>query len=666
MTVVANILDPVQDTLDPTVWDAVNESNPVLKSQHKDWIVTTILDTLKSHGYGDMDKWLDLYLTGSLTTFQYSDDSDCDVSLFVNTDVFPEWSRAEMIGVMVSNIDGVTLPGTTHPMQCYVVARGIRPEQLYRPGLRSGYDIQNDRWVVPPEKDRSHDVQREQYTDYQYALEQADKMERLLRYEPHKAVQFWHQIHMRRQADQKAGKGDYAQSNIIYKFLANRGLFPQLSEVSGEYIAKMADWTPDPTPLPNNLDAHWLTWEPGKTGKGFILENGRVWTWPTENLRPMHLQRAYTVNKVLKGRIRPETAFHIDEQGNVFTVGPGRHLDHWDVARLNMADHRLKPTVPPEDTAGFGHSQEVYDRLRQAAFFNDETPRENLEDEFESEMERERIRRNELRALPNVMYHVAPTNRRDSIATRGLVPDAERINNESDHPPGVYFWEDPEVTWKYRAQGPNMHRDMDMYAVQVPPEHRIRDPWFDFNHQDRSGDFPGAHYTEHGIAPEFVHPFYDSPWHKRSAVHPWAVNDDAVENARTHLGLQLPVKVNQVEGTHGQYHGVIDGAHHIDVVRWLRPESASKQVWHELTHAKQQERNPAVWQRQLDYYNDIRNSTGHSGYWEHPWEVEARQNADLHPFPLVHGIPSTNEGMHVGQTTEHPSEPPSHPAWSFC
>lgn len=244
--VVANILDPVQDTLDPTVWDVVHENYPVLKPQHRSWILGKIHDVLKEHGYGDMDKWLEIYLTGSLTTFQYSDDSDCDVSLFVNTDVFPEWSRAEMIGVMVSHFDGTPLPGTTHPMQGYVVSKAIRPQDLYKPGLRSGYQLENDQWIVPPERNRIHDVQREQNADYQYALEQADKMERLLRYEPHKAVQFWHQIHMRRMSDQKQGKGDFSQSNIIYKFLANRGLFPRLEEATGEHIAKQAGLMPHP------------------------------------------------------------------------------------------------------------------------------------------------------------------------------------------------------------------------------------------------------------------------------------------------------------------------------------------------------------------------------------------------------------------------------------
>lgn len=606
MAVLANILDPVQDTLDPTVWDAVHERTPVLKPQHKSWILETIHDVLKQHGYGDMDKWLEVYLTGSLTTYQYSDDSDADVSLFVNTDVFPEWSRAEMIGVMVSHLDGTPLPGTTHPMQGYVVAKGIRPEHLYKPGLRSGYEIQHDRWVVPPEHDRSHDVQREQNADYQYALEQADKMERLLRYEPNKAIQFWHQIHMRRMSDQKAGKGDFSQSNIIYKFLNNRGLFPQIEQASGEHIAQSrsasgewmgGEWgkglidvdgnlhtwntdrfgyphhsdyserlsppiyntpivisptghftqdkasleglegapneprrfhgrlglkyipdedrwlrryaamTPAATPLPRSLDDHWLTWQPGTEGKGFILANGRVWHWPTENLRPMHLQRQYTVNKALKGKVRPETCFHIDPDGGVFQVGPGRHLEALDVARLNMADSRLHVINPPADAAGFGHGPDVYEKLKQSG-----------------------------------------------------------------------------------------------------------------------------------------------------APAPWSIDHVAVDHAQQHMGLQRPVKINLVGGTHGRYHGPnSDGYHEIDLVHWLSPESASKQLWHEMTHALQNERDPNAWSQVTDNNQD----QGFGHYRSHPEEIEAREVAESHPFPLVHGLRAhdlspvtTNKGTHAGHQAE--------------
>lgn len=234
---VANILDSVHDTLDPRVWEDPASLAPKLRKEHVDYIHETIYTALDQHGYDGMEKWLSLVLTGSLTTYQYSDESDCDISLFVDTAHFPEWSRAEMIGVMISNCDGKKLPGTPFPLQDFVVPAGITREDLYKPGLRSGYDLATGTWVVPPDRKRVHDVESEMNESYTIALENADKMDKLLRYEPEKAIQFWHQIHKRRQRDQKAGRGDYAPSNVTYKMLSNRGLFPRLEEASGEYIA---------------------------------------------------------------------------------------------------------------------------------------------------------------------------------------------------------------------------------------------------------------------------------------------------------------------------------------------------------------------------------------------------------------------------------------------
>lgn len=237
MSVVANILDPVHETLPVSVWDHVSSHEPKLKAQHSKWIRTTVERVLADAGYTHMQDWLSLILTGSLTTFQYDKHSDCDISLFVDVDHFPEWSRAEMIGVMVDELDGTILPGTPYQMQCFVVPGDVTKENLYQPGLRSGWDIDKHEWIEPPDPTRVHDVEKEMNASYAYALEQADKMERLLRYEPDKAVMFWHMIHRRRRRDQQAGKGDYSDSNIVYKFLANRGLFPVISEISGEYIS---------------------------------------------------------------------------------------------------------------------------------------------------------------------------------------------------------------------------------------------------------------------------------------------------------------------------------------------------------------------------------------------------------------------------------------------
>lgn len=241
METLSNILDPIHSDLPSTIWDNPGSDRPHLKPQHRKWIESKVHQVLKQGGYTNPDDWVSLVLTGSLTTYQYSlTTSDCDVSLFVDSAIFPEWSRAEMIGLMVSKIDGTLLPGTQYPMQCFVVPPNVKREDLYRPGLRSGYDLKTDEWIVPPDKDRVHNVEQEMNAYYIYALESADKLERLIRYEPDKAIQYWHQIHKRRQRDQRAGKGDYSEANIVYKFLANRGMFDELEKLTGTHIAKIS------------------------------------------------------------------------------------------------------------------------------------------------------------------------------------------------------------------------------------------------------------------------------------------------------------------------------------------------------------------------------------------------------------------------------------------
>lgn len=238
----ANIIDAVYNELPAQVWNQPESDKPKIKPMHRKWIRKSVYDALSRSGIKNAESWSELYLTGSLTTYQYGDDSDVDVSIFVtDKKVAESLDRGQLISILIESIDGKTLPGTTYPMQCYVVPFDIEPSDLFKPGIRSGYDIQKDEWLEPPDRDRAHDVEREMNDLYVQALEAADKMERLIRYEPDKAVLFWHQIHDRRRRDQKAGKGDYSASNIIYKFLFKRGIAPSIAEVAGEYIAKHND-----------------------------------------------------------------------------------------------------------------------------------------------------------------------------------------------------------------------------------------------------------------------------------------------------------------------------------------------------------------------------------------------------------------------------------------
>lgn len=558
---VANILDTIHPTLAHSVWEHPRAERPKLKRQHREWIIHTVQTVLEAYGYHQSDEWLSLVLTGSLTTYQYSDSSDCDVSLFVDAESFPEWSRGEIIGLMVEHVDGTTLPGTPYDMQCFVVPKGLAKEDLYRPGLRSGYDLEHDEWIVPPDPQRSLDIEHQRNEAYVYAMECADKMERLLRYDPERAEDYWHQIHAARRRAQQEGRGDLSLPNIVYKFLANRGLFPRLSELTGEYIA------------------------------------------------------------------------------------------HTSV------------------------------------FFNDDQPSEyyDPEDPYEREQEALRQERLKFRAQPNVMYHVAPVGRRDAIRQRGLDPAAERINADSDHTPGVYLWEDPEVAMKYRSQGPNMHRDMDLHAVTVDRDRLKEDPWFNLNHQDRAADFPGAWYSEDPIPAENIHRFYPSAW------HPWktsALDHQAVLDANAGQSLQgLPGPVNvpgygklqfgahagiqQIANEYNAQHGL--GPHPTDYQK-VNPQHAAAvaQEYDRMAHNPQDPQVAAAYdaltkETRAQYDHAVKNGyqfefypSTHDPYPNSPREavLDLHRNKHMYVYPTVEGFGSGDDH------SDHPLMGDSGVRWS--
>jgi 2'-5' RNA ligase len=235
----SNIFDPIQKNLDQKIYNGITPRPRVVKfiTDEMQKVLTPIL------GFDPLE-FMDLYLTGSLTTYQYSETSDCDISVFIKWDMWPTGEdpntiRRKIIPVVMNKLDGSNVPGTEHPIQHFVVPPGTEPHDLYKPGLRSAWSFRDHKWIVPPEKDRVHDISVELPVLYSRAELMADKMETLLQVNPIYAKQFWHQIHRKRTMDQQAGLGDFSEGNIVYKYLLHNGYFDRIRDELGEKISKV-------------------------------------------------------------------------------------------------------------------------------------------------------------------------------------------------------------------------------------------------------------------------------------------------------------------------------------------------------------------------------------------------------------------------------------------
>lgn len=247
----SNILDKIHKELDPQVWDRPETLLPQLKPSISKWILTHVPRVMVENGWPpNTDEYLKLILTGSETTYQWGKGSDIDVSLWIHTEAVPDWIRADLISLMVSKLDGTIVPGTSLPIQCFVVdSRLLKEDDLYRQGLRSAYDITNDKWIVPPDKSMAHNVRREFAAAYEYAKGIAEKFRLIMKYDPALTKALWDDLHTKRHDDMASGKGEMSKHNVAYKMLAHRGYLPKIERLTGEHIAaRMGDheWTAYP------------------------------------------------------------------------------------------------------------------------------------------------------------------------------------------------------------------------------------------------------------------------------------------------------------------------------------------------------------------------------------------------------------------------------------
>lgn len=134
----AGMIDPIQETLEPDIYDEDGKMYPELTKYIRDTLATKI----------SLDKVEAMLSTGALTGLQYNDGSDVDISVYIKNPP-KEWEGSGKSS-LVGDISHIPLPGTKRTFQYYVLPwdkntrRGLRNREF---GL---YDVMNDKWHTPP------------------------------------------------------------------------------------------------------------------------------------------------------------------------------------------------------------------------------------------------------------------------------------------------------------------------------------------------------------------------------------------------------------------------------------------------------------------------------------------------------------------------------------
>jgi len=236
----SNIFDPVEDKLDSKIFRGTTPRSNVTK-----FIEKTIIEKFNKAFDFDVSKYITLYLTGSLTTYQYHDTSDVDISIFVDYNKWPknigaEKIRKQLIQVVLEDINGINVPDTQHPLQLFVMQEDIEPRELFDVGVRSAWNFKKKEWIVKPDKDRVINVVNDTTDVYTKAMRISEQMQMLLEENPSEAKKLYKRLHKKRQKDTKMF-GDFSEGNIIYKFLDYSGQLDQLRRLDVKIASILKD-----------------------------------------------------------------------------------------------------------------------------------------------------------------------------------------------------------------------------------------------------------------------------------------------------------------------------------------------------------------------------------------------------------------------------------------
>jgi hypothetical protein len=177
----SSVLDFAHPGISPLIWG----SDAKLLPQHKEKLLSKLYNRLTELGFDDYKDWIvNVKILGSLTSYQYSSNSDIDCHVKIDWDVFKEshfkdLSDEEALDEVWKLLDKInkenieTLPGTKHQIEYYLETGKTKPT------LADGiYNVITEKWEKPPRTlDIDYDVEFVYNTIYEQALEIMETMD---------------------------------------------------------------------------------------------------------------------------------------------------------------------------------------------------------------------------------------------------------------------------------------------------------------------------------------------------------------------------------------------------------------------------------------------------------------------------------------------------------
>lgn len=151
----ASVVDYTRPTLSPQVWD-LDSDPPKMRGSVREKILSRFMAAMKKAGLHRPLVWVkNIWVAGSITTYNYTETSDIDVNIEINGNKFkseyPEFrdmSDKDIVSYLydvIKPVEDKDLAGTSHAVSFIFVVN----DQLDSDSL---YDMLSDRWAEPPIK----------------------------------------------------------------------------------------------------------------------------------------------------------------------------------------------------------------------------------------------------------------------------------------------------------------------------------------------------------------------------------------------------------------------------------------------------------------------------------------------------------------------------------